>query len=131
MATGAILFLSRRHELAAVYVVVAFEALLRSMREIGGNFNACCVSRRRRGGGFVTIDAACPLMCAFERKLRGRVIEGAKLLPVPCVVTGFTCQLGGVRIGMAHTAALIAEMILKGNMWRSPFVLGCIGVKRG
>lgn len=131
MATGAVLFLPGCHELAAVYVVVTFEALLRGVRKIGGRFSAYCGSRWGRDSGLVTIDAACPLMRAFERKFRGGVVEGAKLFPIPRVVTGFACQLGGVRIDMAHTAALIGEMILKGNMWRSRFVLSWIGINRG
>ena len=35
VASGTILLAARRHELAAMNIFVAFEALLRSMREIG------------------------------------------------------------------------------------------------
>jgi len=108
-------------------ILVAFEALLRSMREIGGA-DAHCGSKWARGGGFVTIDAGCALMRALERKFRGPVVEAAKLFPIPRVVTGVARPSGGMRIGMAYGATLIIEVILADCGRRSSVSMGSTAV---
>lgn len=120
VATGAVLLAAGHHELASVNVFVAFKALLRSMRKIGGGFCArprgsCC-----RRYGPMTTDTCGILMRAFQGKFSGGVIEAAQLPPVPRVMTRFASLLGRMRVHMATGASLIGEMILaRGRRRRS------------
>ena len=115
MATGTILLASRRHELAAMNVLVAFVTLLGSAREIGGGFRSHGSGRRCCRP--MTSDTRRVLMGAFQLEFCRVVVKVAEFFPVPRVVTGFAGLLGGMRIRVTTRAGLIGEMILAGN-WR-------------
>jgi hypothetical protein len=95
-------------------ILVTFEALFRSMREISRGLDP-------RGSGSsngyrpMTTDAGSVLMRAFQREFRGSMIEAAKLFPIPRVMAGFAGLFRGMRIGVAAGARLIGEMILAGD----------------
>jgi hypothetical protein len=118
VATGAVLLAAGRHELASVNVFVAFKALLRSMRKIGGGFCARPRGRCCRLYGPMTTDTCGILMRAFQGKFSDGVIETAQLPPVPRVVTGFAGLLGRMRVHVAPGASLVGKMILAGGRRR-------------
>ncbi len=115
VTAGTIFFASRFHELPAVNIFMALEALLGRMREVSRRFDIL----RRRCRRFVAPNTGGVLVSAFERKFRRGVIKAADFTPITRVVAGVARLLGGVRVHMASGAGLIGEMILPGRRRRA------------
>jgi len=127
VATRAVLFPSRQHELAAVDILMTLETLLRGMREIGRKFKAHRVPRRHRDR-LMTSDAGGALMCAFKDEFRRGMVKAMKLFPIPCIVAGLAGLFGGMWIRVATRAGLISKVILTGERRRGSRDMGRVRI---
>jgi len=128
VARRTILLLARRHELAAVNVLMALKALAGRGIKFDGALGSIPRERALRWRWRMTSRASHRLVRAFQRKFRFCMIEAAQFAPLARVMTGLTIQASGVcsrrqafrldamRIHVAAGAALVIEVIEAGDI---------------